>query len=167
MEASEELNSTQLELLKLEYPALRAEELSRENARLQLWGILFSLVGAFGFAGLQASQVAYVTALFPLLAACLARYTAHGEDVLRQVRKYLRKIEKAHQYRGYEHFSNDYVRSSHGSYKKGLRDAIVLFDLFAIALVIVRLAADGLLLASVPIAIIEVVAIVITCVWLH
>jgi hypothetical protein len=116
---------------------------------------------------LQESQVAYITILFPLMAACLARYIAHGEDVLRQVRKYLRKVEKDYQYSGYEHFSNDYVRSSHGSYKKGLRDAILLFDLFAIALVMVRFAADRMLLMSVPVAIIEVAAMIITCVWLH
>src|SRR5437764_358732 len=101
------------DLAEQEYGALRAEERDRMNARLQIWGIFLSLVGAFGFISTQSGTVAYVATLFPFLACCLARHVRHSEDALRLIRKYLYQMEKAIGYEGYEHFTRTAPRSTH------------------------------------------------------
>jgi hypothetical protein len=155
------------EMVKLEYGALRAEELARENARLQVWTVFLSLVGAFGLVSVQGGLVAYVTALFPLLVLCLARHVRHSEDVLHQVRSYLYQLEKQYGYRGYEHFSRSVVRSSHGGHITALRDAFVLTQLLAVGVVVMRLVFDHVGLVVVVLAVvIQGVVLVLTWRWL-
>jgi hypothetical protein len=151
------------DLAKLEYEALRAEERDRMNARLQVWTIFLSLVGAFGFVSAQAGTVAYVASLFPLLACCLARHVRHSEDALRQVRKYLYEIEKRHEYEGYEHLTRSAPRSTHGGYL----DALLITQVLAVTVVVVRLASDQFSLLIILLMIgIEGVALFLTWRWL-
>ncbi|MBO0783440.1 MAG: hypothetical protein J2P37_31905, partial [Ktedonobacteraceae bacterium] len=96
---------TTKELAGLEYEALQAEKRDRMTARLQVWSLLLGLVGAFGLASLQAGTTSYLVALYPLLAACLARYTRHSEAVLHKVKDYLLSVEQQASYSGYEHFN--------------------------------------------------------------
>jgi hypothetical protein len=156
------------EMVKLEYGALRAEELARENARLQVWTVFLSLAGAFGVVSVQGGLVAYVVVLFPLLVLCLARHARHSEDVLRQVRSYLYRLEKQYGYGGYEHFSRSVVRSSHGGHIMALRDAFVLTQLLAVGVVSVRLALDHVVLVVIVLAlVVQGVVVVLTWCWLR
>lgn len=151
----------------LEYEALRAEERDRMNARLQIWGIYLSLVGAFGLASLQNGDVAYVIALFPFLVACLALYTRHSEDVLKTIRKYLYELEKKYGYSGYEHFTRSLPRSSHGGHVDALRYAFAISQALAVGIVVYRLVVDHaagvIILGTLGI---EFVAFVMTWRWL-
>lgn len=154
------------ELTKLEYDALRAEERDRMNGRLQVWTIFLSLVGAFGFVSVQSGMVAYVAALFPLLAACLARHVRHSEDALRQVRTYLYEIEKRCSYEGYEHFARSAPRVTHGGYLDALRDALFITQLLALATVVFRLVVDhASVLIILPLVGCEALALLVT--WLR
>jgi hypothetical protein len=131
-----------VELVKLEYGALRAEELAREGARLQVWALFFSLASVFGVMGVQGGLVADVVGLFPPLVLCLAWYMRHSEDVLHQVRSYLYRLEQQYGYCGYEHFSRSVVRSSHGGHTAALRGAFVLAQALAVGVVVVHLLFD-------------------------
>jgi len=155
------------ELAKLEYEALRAEERDRMNARLQVWTIFLSLVGAFGLVSVQSGAVAYVAGLFPLLACCLARHVRHSEDALRLIRKYLYQIEKSVGYVGYEHFTRCQPRTTHGGYLDALRDALLVTQLLALAVVVLRLTSDQVtLLITIPVIGLEVAAMFLTWRWL-
>lgn len=155
------------DLAKLEYESLRAEERDRMNGRLQVWTIFLSLVGAFGLVSVQSGAVAYVAALFPLLACCLARHVRHSEDALRIIRKYLYKLEKDADYPGYEHFTRTIPRASHGGYLDALRDALLITQGLALAVVVARLVSDQVIwLAIVPVIALESVAIYFTWYWL-
>jgi hypothetical protein len=155
------------ELAKLEYEALRAEERDRMNARLQIWTIFLSLVGAFGFVSVQSGIVAYVAALFPFLACCLARHVRHSEDALRILRKYLYQIEKEAGYSGYESFTRSQPRTTHGGYLDALRDALLITQLLALTIVVLRLVTDHFSLLIILSGIsLEVVAMCLTWRWL-
>jgi hypothetical protein len=155
------------DLAKLEYEALRTEERDRMNGRLQIWGIFLSLVGAFGFISTQAGTVAYVATLFPFLACCLARHVRHSEDALRLIRKYLYQMEQATGYEGYEHFTRTAPRSTHGGYLDALRDALLITQLLALAVVVLRLLSDQITWwIIVPVIGLEMVALVFTWRWL-
>jgi hypothetical protein len=155
-----------IDFAQVEYEALRSEERDRMNARLQVWGIFLSMVGAFGFVSAQSGSTAYVAALFPLLAACLARHTRHSEDALRIIRKYLYALEKDADYPGYEHYSRTIPRASHGGYLDALRDALLISQALALAVVVFRLVTDHMLLWIVPVIGLEVVAMFLTWRWL-
>lgn len=155
------------ELAKLEYEALRYEERDRMNARLQFWVIFLLLASAFSSFSVQSSNVAYAVALFPPLVMCLARYVNHSEGVLRQIRKYLYKTEKDTGYEGYEHFSRCQSRTGHGGYLDALRDALLMTQLLAVGVVVFRLMLDHMALVIVPIAGIEIGAMVLTWIWLR
>ena len=82
-----------MSLHELEYEALQAEKRDKMNARWQVWSILVGLVGAFGLVSLQAGITGYVVMLYPLIAACLARFSAHSESILDQIKAYLLDFE--------------------------------------------------------------------------
>src|SRR5258708_5695547 len=115
-------------LAELEYEALQQEKRDKLNARLQVWSLLVGLVGASGVASVQNGAIAYVVLLYPLLAACVARYAGHSESVLNQVKAYLLQVEKRAGYEGYEHFNKTSGRRGAGSHMMALRDAILLTD---------------------------------------
>jgi hypothetical protein len=155
------------DLAKLEYEALRSEERDRMNARLQIWTIFLSLVGAFGLVSVQSGNLAYVAALFPFLACCLAKHVRHSEDALKLIRKYLYQIEKKAGYQGYEFFTRSQPRTTHGSYLDALRDALIITQVLATSVVIIRLASDhAMLLIILPIISVEVLAMFLTWRWL-
>src|SRR5437763_139047 len=149
-----------------EYDALRAEERDRMNARMQVWTLYLTVVGAFSFVALQSGLGVYVVALCPLVLACLSRYARHNEDVLKQLRKYLYQLEQKNGYCGYEHFTGSVVRPTHGGYRSALRDAFLLTDVLALVSVLVRLSVDRVFLAIPVVLLIDVFAIVVTCFWL-
>lgn len=156
------------EMVKLEYGALRGEELAREGARLQVWALFFSLASVFGAVSMQGGLVAYVVVLFPPLVLCLAWYVRHSEGVLHQVRSYLYQLEKRYGYRGYEHFSRSVVRSSHGGHMVALRGAFVLAQVLAVGVVGVRLVLDhAVLVVVVLVALVQGGVVVLTWRWLR
>lgn len=136
------------------------------NGRLQVWTIFLSMVGAFGLVSVQSGGVAYVAALFPLLAACLARHVRHSEDALRVIRKYLYKLEQATGHEGYEHFTRTIPRASHGGYMDALRDALLITQGLALAVVVAHLVADHAILWIVPVIGLLVAAMYLTWRWL-
>jgi hypothetical protein len=154
-------------LAELEYEACQSEKRDRMNARLQVWSILIGLVGAFGVASFQAGAVGYVVALYPLLAACVARHSGHSEGVLEQIKAYLHLQEEDAGYSGYEHFNKSFRRRGVGSHMMALRDAIVLTDLLAVGVVVVRLVADQQVALVVGVLAVEVAAMVLTLRWLR
>jgi hypothetical protein len=133
------------------------EERDRINARLQIWTIFVSLTSIFGVVSLQSGISAYVVAIFPLLCLCLAFHVRHSEDVLHQIRTYLYAVEKRHDYKGYEHFTREQTRATHGSYLAALRYALIAAQCLAIAVLIARLLLDHM--PFVAIAIIVVILI--------
>jgi hypothetical protein len=160
------------DLCKLEYEALRAEERDRMNGRFQIWTLYISLVGAFGFASTQSTDIAYLAAVLPLLLACLARYTRQSEDVLRQIRKYLFLGEQRCRYEGYEHYGRATPRPTHGGHMKALRDAFLLTDALATISILVRLTTDHLsfivmIAMLLGVIIIEGAIMALTGVWLR
>ncbi len=155
------------QLAELEYEALQQEKRDKLNARLQVWSLLVGLVGASGVAGVQSGSVAYVVVLYPLLAACVARYAAHSESVLSQVKTYLLQVEQNAGYSGYEHFNKSSGRRGVGNHMRALRDAIVLTDALAVVVVAWRLAADNWYMLAGLVVLAAVVVVVITCLWLN
>lgn len=154
-------------LLTSEYEALRAEERDRMNARLQVWTIWLSLIGAFGFLSLQGDTLAYAAALYPFLTACLARHVGHSEEVLRQIRKYLYRCEQRLSYEGYEHFTRTQPRPSHGGYLAALQQLFLLTQLVATILVVGRLILGQLLWVGVVVALGEIALMVLTYRWVR
>ncbi len=133
------------ELNNLEYGALQQEKRDKLNARLQIWSLLLALISGFGIASLQTGAISYVVALYPLLALCVARYVAHSEAVLDQVKAYLLERERAANYQGYEHYNklHKLTNSVSGGHKKALRDAILLTDVLATGAAVIRLQLSG------------------------
>lgn len=133
------------EVEKLEYSALQQEKRDKLNARLQIWSLLLALISGFGIASLQTGAISYVVALYPLLALCVARYAAHSEAVLDQVKAYLLEQEQQLDYQGYEHFNKQHklTNSISGGHKRALRDAVLLTDLLALGAVLIRLQIAG------------------------
>jgi hypothetical protein len=157
-------------LAEMEFEALQQEKRDKLNARLQVWSLLLGLVGASGVASvIQGGALAYVVLLYPLVAACIARYAGHSESVLNQVKAYLIEVEKRAGYTGYEQYnaSGSSGRRGAGSHMMALRDAILVTDGLAVVVVVWRLFADGLpfLAALVVLAALGVVAL--TCRWLN
>jgi hypothetical protein len=155
-----------IDFAPLEYEALRNEERDRMNARLQIWTIFLSLVGAFGLVSAQSGTIAYVVGLFPLLAMCLARHVRHSEDALRQIRKYLYQMEQAASYSGYEHYSRSAPRATHGGYLDALRDALITTQALALAVVVAHLLLDHYSLLIIPVITLESLTAYATLRWL-
>jgi hypothetical protein len=154
-------------LAQLEYEALRAEERDRMNGRTQVWTLYLTIVGVFGFVTVQSGMSSSLVALCPLVLACLARHSRHSEDVLKQVRKYLYLLEEKSGYCGYEHFTRSVVRPTYGGYIVALRDAFLLTDVLALTGVLLRLYEVHVpLLVSIAVSLVDLVAIVFTCLWL-
>lgn len=157
------------QLAELEYEALQQEKRDKLNSRLQVWSLLIGLVGAFGVvASIQPGAVIYAVALYPLLAACVARYTGHLESVLDQVKVYLLEVEKRAGYSGYEHFNKNKTSGHHesGGHMRALRDAILLTDGLAVAVVAWRLMLDGWYLAASLFVLVAALVVWVTCRWL-
>jgi elongation factor P--beta-lysine ligase len=130
---------------------------------LQVWQLFVALVGGFGLASLQSGSISYVVCLYPLLAACVARYAAHSEMVLDRLKAYLLSVEKTNGYCGYETFNRARSkRHTSGSHKAALRDALLLTQMLATIVMVVRLALDHLLMVAGGVAVIEVLAMVAT-----
>jgi hypothetical protein len=154
-------------LAELDYEAAQSEKRDRLNGRLQTWSLLVALVGGFGLASLQSGTVSYVIALFPLLASCVARNTGHSEAVLDELKAYLLRVEQESGYGGYEVYNRSYKQRSSGGHKKALRDALVMLEVLATVVVVVRLAGDHMVFFAVIVAVAEILAIVATVVFLH
>jgi hypothetical protein len=150
-----------------EYEALRAEERDRINARLQVWVILVSLASIFSVVSVQSGMIAYITALFPFLACCLALHVRHSEGALRQIRRYLYLKEKETGYQGYEHYNRSTPRTTHGGYLDALRYALMVTQLLALTVVAIHLVADHALLLIILLIIgIEAIVMFFTWRWL-
>lgn len=154
-------------LAEMDYEAAQAEKRDKLNSRLQVWSLLVGLIGAFGLASVQSGFVAYVVALFPFLAACLARYVSHSEGVLDQVKAYLYMKETEAGYCGYEHWNATRKRVRSGGHMRAFRDVVVLVDLLAVIAVVVRLVAERWFLLALMVTLSEAVVIVFTCRWLR
>ncbi len=154
-------------LAEMEYEALQQEKRDKLNGRLQVWSLLVGLVGASGVASVQGGAIAYVVLLYPLLAACVARYAGHSESVLLQVKAYLLQIEVGVGYAGYEHFNKLSGRRGAGSHMKALRDAILLTDSLAVAVVVGRMMIDGWYPVAGLVVLAALAVMVQTCHWLN
>lgn len=153
-------------LPELEYEALQAEKRDKMNSRLQIWSLFFGLVGAAGFASVQAGSLGSLVALYPLLAACLARYSGHSERVLDQVKRRISAIEIANGYSGYEQENKALasVRRS-GGHVKALRDALLLTEIVATALAVRQF--SSMPARAIVVLAVELLAIIVTVVCLH
>jgi len=154
-------------LAELEFEALQQEKRDKLNSRLQVWSLLVGLVGAFGVASVQSGSVAYVVALYPLLAACVARYAGHSESVLDQVKSYLIAIEQQAEYCGYEQYNKSSGRKGVGGHMVALRDAILLTDVLASIVVVLRLLSDGQPWLAILSIGLFAVTMILTCRWLR
>jgi hypothetical protein len=154
-------------LATLEYEKLRDEERERMSSRLTVLGMFFTLVGGFGVASVQSSNVAYLLALFSPVLACLALYVRHSEDTLRSLRKYLHTLEQRYSYSGYEDWIRANPRSFKGGHVDALRYMFVLAQALASIVFIVRVAQDHVVWLAVVLAgIVELVFVVLTWSWL-
>ncbi len=126
-------------LAELEYEALQAEKRDKLNGRVQIWSLFFGLVSGAGLVSVQTGTVSYLIALYPFLAMCLARYAGHSERVLDQVKVRLLAVEQARGFTGYEIVNKLNARQRRaGSQLKAFRDAVVLSQLVATALLVLR-----------------------------
>jgi hypothetical protein len=150
------------ELASMEYEALQSEKRDKMAARLQVWSLFMALVSAFGLASIQPGAASYLAALYPVLAVCVARYSAHSESILDQIKAYLLAFEQQSGYKGYEQFNKSVARRSSGGHKKAFRDALLLTEALATVVVVVRLVVDQWVFLAVVVAAIEIVAMVIT-----
>jgi hypothetical protein len=154
-------------LAEMEFEALQQEKRDKLNSRLQVWSLLVGLVGASGVASVQGGAIAYVVLLYPLVAACVARFAGHSESVLNQIKAYLLELEKRAGYSGYEQYNKSSGRKGVGSHMLALRDAILLTDGLAVAVVVWRLLADGWYMLAVLVVVVALVVVVQTCRWLR
>jgi len=152
---------------EMEYQALQQEKRDKLNSRLQIWSLLVGLVGASGVASVQSGAVAYVVLLYPLVAACVARHAGHSESVLNQVKAYLLELEKRAGYVGYEQFNKSNGRRGVGNHMRALRDAILLTDVLAVAVVVWRMIADSWYVPAALVLVVALVVVVMTCRWLN
>lgn len=155
------------ELALKEYEALQAEKRDRMQTRLQVWSVFIGLVGAFGLASLQTGLTGYVLVLYPLLGACVARYSGHNETVIEKLKSYLHIFEQTHGYRGYEQYNREVRHARSGNQVKALRDALILTEMLATIVIVIRLLNDHLILLTVGVIVMELVAIVGTWQWLR
>jgi hypothetical protein len=167
MLARERTQLSAVRLAELEYEALQAEKRDRMAARLQVWQVLMALVSAFGLASIQTGAIGYVVVLYPLLAACLARYTGHSEAVLSQLKAYLLELEKRANYAGYEHYNKLSGRNNVGSHMKALRDALIITDALAVLSVIGRMIVDHWYVPAGLVVLTAIFELVVTCRWLN
>lgn len=144
-----------------EYDRLATEERDRMNARLQIWALFLSLVGAFGFITLQRGEDAYAVLVMPYLLLCLAQFVRHNESALKQIRKYLRKIAEDSQYQGYEHWVKTLPYVAQGSYMDALRNAFLLATVAAM----VSYAAHSALVWT-PMCLVDILPLVLIWKWL-
>jgi len=145
-------------LAELEYEALQAEKRDKLNGRVQIWSLFFGLVSGAGLVSVQAGTVSSLIALYPFLAMCLARYTGHSERVLDQLKGRLLAIERARGFMGYEEVNRGNARHRQsGSQLKAFRDAVLVSQVAATALVVLRMPVlwAGIALALVEVALIE------------
>jgi hypothetical protein len=154
-------------MAEMEFEALQQEKRDKLNNRLQVWSLLVGLVGASGVASVQSGAVAYVVLLYPLVAACVARYAGHSESVLNQVKAYLLELEKRAGYVGYEQFNKSNGRKGVGAHMRALRDAILLTDVLAVVAVVLRMFSDGLYILAALVLLVALVVLVVTCHWLN
>ncbi len=154
-------------IAQLDYEAAQAEKRDKLNARLQLWSLFIGLVAGFGLVSSQSSSISYVVALYPLLAACIARYAGHSEEVLDQIKAYLLQVEAENGFGGYEGFNYYRKRRGSGGHKKALRDALVVTEALAIGVVVVRLVIDALPVVAVLVVAGELVAVGMTIYFLR
>lgn len=154
----ETMNKNQLAVLQ--YEALQAEKRDKMSARLQVWSLFVGLVGAFGLASLQTGTVSYLTALYPFLALCIARYAGHSESVLDQVKAYLVMVEEENGYRGYEKYNQVCQCHTSGSHLKALREALFTTQMLATFTIAARLV-DTMPL-DIVIIVVELVVIIAT-----
>src|SRR5436305_14903936 len=125
------------ELANKNYDAVLAEKRDKLNSRLQIWSLLLALISGFGVASVQEGNTSLVVALYPLLAACLAHFTAHSEAVLDQIKAYLYKFEQDHEVKGYETYNkeNQLKSSPSEGHKKALLQALILTQALAASMV--------------------------------
>jgi hypothetical protein len=154
-------------LAEMEFEALQQEKRDKLNSRLQVWSLLVGLVGASGVASVQGGAIAYVVLLYPLVAACVARYAGHSESVLNQVKAYLIEFEKRAGYSGYEQYNKSSGRRGVGGHMVALRDAILLTDGLAVAVVVWRMVSDGWYVLAVLVVLMALAVAVMTCRWLR
>jgi hypothetical protein len=162
-----EAHMTTGDLEQVELSGLQQEKRDRMNARWQVWSLLFALVSGFGLASVQGGDIPYLVALYPLIAMCIARFTAHSETVLDQIKAYLREVEKKHNFAGYEQFNLISGRKGVGSHQKALRDALLITEMLASVAAAYRLYDHGLLLAAILVAAIDLVASIATLLYLR
>ncbi len=149
---------------ELEYEALQAEKRDKLNGRMQIWSLFFGLVSGAGLVSVQAGAVSSLIALYPFLAMCLARYAGHSERVLDQVKGRLLGVERACGFAGYEQVNKLNARQRRaGSQLKAFRDAVLVSQVAATALVVLRMPA---LWAGIAIALGEVTLMLLTWYWL-
>lgn len=154
-----------MSLPEIEYEALQAEKRDKMNARWQVWSILVGLIGAFGLVSLQNGATGYVVVLYPIIAACLTRFSTHSESVLDQVKAYLLAFEKKQGYQGYEHYNRAQCRRSSGGHNKALREAILCTDILAVIVLTVHLYLDHLVWLAILVCLFEGVVIYRTMLW--
>jgi hypothetical protein len=158
---TEEMEAKELE-------ALYDEKRDKLNARLPLWSLLITLFGAFSYVGTQTGMAGYIIVFYPLLAGCVARFAGSSERILDRVKRRIYKIEKASDYAGYEHDNANGSTGGSGSHIKALRDFAILTDVIAVIAIGGRMVIDRMPPALITLAVLlEVAAIVATCVWLH
>lgn len=149
---------------EMDYEGAQAEKRNRLGERLQVWSLLFALVTGFGLVSAQSGNVSYVVLLYPMIACCLARAVGHSEAVLDQVKAYLLDVEEKRGYSGYEKYNESHKlkSSSSGGHKKALRDALMLTESLATALVVWRLLEAHMPIAAVVVLVIEALAVIAT-----
>jgi hypothetical protein len=127
------------DIAKIDREFLRNQELARINERLQVWVVFISLSSGFGYIAAQNSKLVYLGVLYLLLVAYLAMHVRHGQNVLREIRKYLYQQEQDAKYAGYEHFIRSNIRTFHGGYRHALRGAFVTMQVLASGVVIAHM----------------------------
>ena len=167
MRGGKDVKREEIEAKELE--ALYDEKRDKLNARLSIWSLLITIFGAFSYAGAQPGITGYVVAFYPLLSGCVARFAGHSEQVLDRVKRRIYKIEEASCYAGYEHDNANESSSASGSgtHLKALRDFVLITDSMAIIDMVAQIFIDSLSVLIVLAILVEVVAVVATCVWMH
>jgi len=154
----------QQRLSELEYEALQAEKRDKLNARLQLWSLFFGLVSGAGLVSVQTGAISSLIALYPFLAMCLAKYAAHSERVLDQVKARLLAVEQTCSIVGYEQVNKQQSRRRRaGSHLKAFRDAVLLSQVVATGLLVLR---APVLSLGIAVALAETVLMFLTGYWL-
>lgn len=154
------MSMIQDELALKEYESLQAEKRDRMQGRLQVWSLLMALIGAFGLASVQSGPIGLVIGLYPLLAACIARYSGHNEVVIEKIKGYLLKFEEMHGYSGYEHYNQQVRHARSGHHVRALRDALLITSALATLVIMLHLLIDQQVMLAGAVALIELLAMV-------